>query len=74
VLRRELTAQRVAAHFAAMGPTAVDRHELPNIYGFNFVLHGVLGTGGASASLRTDAQAKTYAAGMLLMQIEVPDA
>jgi hypothetical protein len=74
LLQRELTADRVAAHFAAMGPSSVERYELPNILGFNFVLRGVLGAGGASASLRTDAQAKTYAAGILLMQIEVPDA
>jgi hypothetical protein len=71
-LRGQLTAERVAVHFAALGPTRVDRYELPNILGFNFVLRGVLGAGGAAAGLRTDAQAKTYAAGLLLMEVEVP--
>jgi hypothetical protein len=73
VLRRELTAARVAEHFAAMEPDGVDRYELPNVLAFNFVLRGVLGRGGAAASLRGDAQAKTYAAGLLLMEVEVPD-
>jgi hypothetical protein len=72
-LRQQLTPERVAAHFAAMHPEMVDRYELPNILAFNFVLRGVLGAGGAAAGLRTDAQAKTYAAGMLLIEVEVPD-
>jgi hypothetical protein len=72
-LRTELTAERVAAHFAAMAPRSVERYELPGILGFNFVLRGVLGRGGAAAGLRTDAQAKTYAAGMLRIEVEVPE-
>jgi hypothetical protein len=70
-LRSELTAARVAAHFAAMRPEDVERYELPNLLAFNFVLLGVLGPGGAAGSLRTDAQAKTYAAGLLTMEVDV---
>jgi hypothetical protein len=72
-LRADLTAERVAAHFAAMTPASVERYELPNLLAFNFVLRGVLGRGGAAAGLRTDAQAKTYAAGLLRIEVEVPE-
>jgi hypothetical protein len=72
-LRARLTAERVAAHFAALQPDGVDRYELPNLLAFNFVLRGVLGRGGASGGLRTDAQAKTYAAGLLRLEVDLPD-
>ena len=51
-LRMVLTEGRVAEHFAALAPEAVDRYELPNLLAFNFVLRGVLGAGGASADGR----------------------
>ena len=69
-LRVQLTSERVAVHFAAMQPEGVDRYELPNLLAFNFVLRGVLGRGGAAGSLRSDAQAKTYAAGILSMEVD----
>jgi hypothetical protein len=62
----------VAAHFAALHPRAVERYELPNLLACNFLLLDVLGIGGASGSLRTDAQAKTYAAGLLRIEVDVP--
>jgi hypothetical protein len=73
-LRRELTADRVAHHFRAFAPQAVERYELANIYAFNFVLRGVLGSAGAAGSVRTDAQAKTYAQGLLLLELDIPPA
>ena len=73
-LRRELTADRVAQHFHALAPHAVERYELPNINAFNFLLRGVLGRAGAAGSLRTDAQAKTYAQGLLLLELDIPPA
>ena len=63
----------VAAHFAI--PVAhVDRYELANLRAVNFVLRGVLGTGGGSASLRTDAQAKAYAQALLRLELDIPSA
>jgi hypothetical protein len=50
----------------------VDRYEVPNLRGLNFILHDSLG-GGGSASLRTDAQGKTHGMALLLMEIEAPD-
>jgi hypothetical protein len=72
VLRREVTAERVKAHFAQVCRGEVERFELPNLSGLNFILHDSLG-GGGTESLKTDAQGKTHAQGILLLEIEVPD-
>jgi hypothetical protein len=72
VLRREVTVERVKAHFAEVCRGPVERFELPNLSALNFILHDSLG-GGGTESLKTDAQGKTHAQGMLLLEIEVPD-
>ena len=72
VLAREVTAERVAAHFRGMITGGVDRFELPNLNALNFLLHGALG-GGGTISLKTDAQGKTLSTALLRMEIEVPD-
>jgi hypothetical protein len=72
VLVRELTAERVAAHFRGMITGGVERYELPNLNALNFLLHGALG-GGGTVSLKTDAQGKTLSTAMLRMEIEVDD-
>jgi len=68
-----LTAAVVREHFESLRPDAVERYELPNIRALNFVLHGVLGAGGASGGLRSDAQAKTYSARILSIELDGPD-
>jgi hypothetical protein len=50
----------------------VECFELPNLNALNFLLHSSLG-GGGTLSLRTDAQAKTFGAALLRMEIELPD-
>ena len=70
-LKEHLTAERVAAYFAPLGPTRVERYEAANVLGLNFVLRDVL-AGGASRSLRTDTQGKTFALALLQMPIDVP--
>lgn len=60
----ELTAERVAAYFQSLGPSRVERFELPRIRALNFVLYDVL-DGGASLSLRTDTQGKLLATALL---------
>jgi hypothetical protein len=72
LLARELTAERVAAHFRGMLTGGVERFELPNLGALNFLLHGALG-GGGTVSLKTDAQGKTLSTALLRMEIEVPD-
>lgn len=66
-----LTADRVQAYFARLGPSKVERYQAPNLQAFNFLLYDVLG-GGASGSLRIDTQGKTLALQLLAMPIEVP--
>jgi len=73
LLVRELTVERVAAHFRGMVTGPVERFELPNLHALNFLLHGALG-GGGTVSLKTDAQGKTFSTALLRLEIEVPDA
>ena len=73
VIRREVTAERVKAHFVKVCRGGVERFEVPNLLALNFLLHDALG-GGGTASLLTDAQGKTHGQGLLEMEIEVPDA
>jgi hypothetical protein len=70
-LRTFLTAERVAAYFAPLGATRVERYEAPNVYALNFILRDVL-AGGASRSLRVDTQGKTLALALLQMPIDPP--
>jgi hypothetical protein len=72
LLVREVTAERVKAHFGDMVKGEVERFELPNLGALNFLLHGALG-GGGTLSLMTDAQGKTFSTALLRMHIEVPD-
>lgn len=71
VIRREVTAERVKRHFAAICHGEVERFEVPNLLALNFLLHDALG-GGGTASLLTDAQGKTHGQGLLELEIEVP--
>ncbi len=71
VLRKEVTARRVARHFRGMIEGPVERFELPNLYALNFLLHGALG-GGGTISLKTDAQGKVFSTALLRMTIPRP--
>ncbi|MCZ2147173.1 MAG: hypothetical protein LC126_05300 [Bryobacterales bacterium] len=70
VLLREVTPERVKAHFGNLVMGEVIRYELPNLGALNFLLHEALG-GGGTLSLRIDAQGKTFGAALLRMEIEV---
>ena len=70
-LREHLTAEAVAAYFAPLGPSRVERFEAANVRGLNFMLYDVL-AGGASRSLRSDTQGKTLALALLQMPVELP--
>ena len=70
-LREHLTADRVAAYFATLLPSRVERFQAANVRGLNFMLYNAL-AGGASRSLRSDTQGKTYALALLQMLIELP--
>ncbi len=72
VIRREVTPERVKAHFAGLCRGEVERYEMPGLRALNFILHDSLG-GGGTESLVTDAQGKTHGQGLLALEIEVPD-
>jgi hypothetical protein len=72
VIREALTTERVKNYFEGVCLGDVDRYEMPNLWAVNFVLHNTLG-GGGTVSLKLDAQGKTIASAMLMMEIEVPD-
>lgn len=69
LLEREVTAERVARHFAGICLGEVHRYELPKLGALNFVLTSALG-GGGTTSLRVDAQGKAMGEALLLMEID----
>ena len=70
MLVREVTAEKVKAHFGDIVKGKVERFELPNLGALNFLLHASLG-GGGTLSLMTDAQGKTFSTALLRMKIDV---
>jgi len=72
VIRREVTAERVKAHFGELVSGRVERHEVPNVWALKFVMHDALG-GGGPRSLRADNLGKTLGGALLRLEIEVPD-
>ena len=69
---REVTPERVKAHFGAMVKGNVIRYEARNVLALNFVLHGALG-GGGPRSLRADNLGKTLGGALVRLEIDVPD-
>lgn len=68
LILREVTPERVAAHFGpAMGANVV-RYELPQLHALNFVLRGAL-AGGVTRSLALDAHGKALGSTILDMEI-----
>jgi hypothetical protein len=72
LVREQATPERVKRHFREVCRGPVERFPVPNLLAFNFILHDSLG-GGGTESLKSDAQGKTHAQGLLMMEIEVPD-
>ena len=72
ILVREVTAEKVKAHFGEMVKGGIERFELPNLGALNFLLHESLG-GGGTLSLMTDAQGKTFSTALLRMKVELND-
>jgi len=70
ILVREVTADRVKEHFAAVCKGKVERFELPNLEAMNFLLHEAL-DGGGTMALKADPQGKTYSTALLRMEIDV---
>jgi hypothetical protein len=73
IIRRVVTAERVAAYFKPVAKGPVERWEVPNVHALKFLVHGALG-GGAPSSLRSDNLGKTFAAALLRMEIDLDEA
>jgi hypothetical protein len=71
VIRREVTTQRIAAHFSHLVDGPIQRFEAPGLHAINFLLHQALG-GGGMASLRIDPQGKAYGQMALELMVNVP--
>jgi hypothetical protein len=69
-LVREVTVERVRAHFAGIVKGEVVRYELPRIGALTFVLQRAL-DGGVTRSLALDAHGKSLSS--LLLGLEIPD-
>jgi len=72
-MAKALTAAVVKKRFKGICLGKVVRHEVPNLWALNFLLHESLG-GGGTVSLRLDAQGKTLSHALLAMPVRVPRA
>jgi hypothetical protein len=72
VLKQVVSAESVAMHFTGIAFGAVERYEMDNLLALKFVLNQAL-DGGAARSLRSDGLGKSLAAGLLRMEIDVPE-
>jgi hypothetical protein len=72
LIRREVTAARVKAHFGSMVLGRVERFEAANVRALNFVMHGALG-GGGPRSLRADSLGKTLGGALVRLEVDVPE-
>jgi hypothetical protein len=66
----QMTAERVAEHFATRQPGKITRYELPKLVAFNFVLDDVL-EGGVNASLGLDGHGKALSFFLLTARVTV---
>lgn len=69
VLRRELTAERVARAYGGIAAGPVTRYELPRLRALNFVIENAL-AGGVTRSLRIDPHGKALSS--IVLGIELP--
>lgn len=70
-LSQVVTAERVEEHFRGIVHGGVERHDMPMITAFNFVLDDALG-GGVATSLALDTHGKSLSAALLEMDVPAP--
>lgn len=70
LIEREVTAERVQAHFAPWLAGEVEDWPLPNILALKFVLKGAL-QGGGARNLRLDNLGKAMAGALLRLEVEL---
>ncbi len=70
-LAREVTTERLRELLPETAELAIERHELPNIWSLNFLIHGILQEG-VAASTRLDGQAKSLGEWVRARVVEIP--
>ena len=70
LLREQVTAARVKAHFAGIVQGEVVRYEMPNLSALNFVMDQALG-GGVTRSLALDAHGKSLSSALLDLDLDL---
>jgi hypothetical protein len=68
LLVKTLTPDRLKRHFGDWVKGEVDVFPMPNINGFNLLLHNALG-GGATRTLRYDVTGKAFSTALLRMEV-----
>jgi hypothetical protein len=71
-LQAFLTVERLRSLLPEAAAIPVERHDLPNLRAVNFVLGGLLGTGGVAASTRFDPQAKALGELLRAKLVDIP--
>ena len=69
ILQRELTEEKVKAHFGFRHPSAVKRYDLPNLQALNCVIDDLL-DGGVNFSINLDSHGKSLSYWLLSMEID----
>jgi len=72
LLKEQLTAERIKAAFPCLIQGAVERYELDDLHGLNFVMFDAL-EGGVNTSLGLDSHGKSWSFLFLGLDIEVPE-
>jgi hypothetical protein len=68
LLVKTLTPERLKGHFGDWVKGEVEVFPMPNINGFNLLLHNALG-GGATKTLRYDVTGKAFSTSLLRMEV-----
>ena len=70
-LAEHLSVERLRGLLPEAAPLPIERHELPNLWSLNFVIHGLLQEG-VAASTRQDAQAKGLGEWLRAREVDLP--
>lgn len=71
-MAQELTVERMRELLPEAAGLSIDRHELPNLWSLNFVIHGILQEG-VAASTRQDGQAKSLGEWFRARHADIPE-
>lgn len=71
-VQRQVTADVLKAAFGGVLTGSIERYELPDLHGLNFVMDAAL-EGGVNESLNLDGHGKSWSAMILGLDVEIDD-